>query len=251
MAATTTAEQQRPAPPSVPVRRRATLLLLILATVLTVAGSWLFYGSSWLRATRVQITGTRVLTPAQVEAAADVPLGGPLVSVDTDAITSRLTGRLRRIDHVVVERSWPHTIALKIVERTPAALLENDGNYTEVDAGGLRYATVENAPSGVPLVELRLARGAGYRHFGTKALLRSAVEVADDLPDAVRRQARVIRVRSYDGISIRLSGDRTVVWGSSENGARKAAVLTALMKAAGDADHFDVSAPTSPAVSSG
>jgi cell division protein FtsQ len=119
-----------------------------------------------------------------------------------------------------------------------------------VDADGLRFATVDTAPRGVPLVELTPVQGASYRHFGTKQLLKSAVEVAEDLPDAVRRQALVIRVRSYDGIAIRLTGGRTVVWGSAENGEEKAVALTALMKAAKGADHFDVSAPTSPAASS-
>ncbi|MFE2428020.1 cell division protein FtsQ/DivIB [Streptomyces sp. NPDC059373] len=250
MAATTTAEQQQAAPPSAPVRRRrATLVVLIAATVLVAGGTWLLYGSSWLRVTQVKVTGTKVLTPVEVEAAAAVPLGGPLASADTDGIASRLRKRLPRIDHVDVERSWPHTIALKVTERTPAALLESNGKYVEVDAGGVRFATIDSAPSGVPLVELTPAHGAGYRYFGTKTLLRAAVKVAGELPDAVRRQARVVRVTSYDGITVRLSGGRTVVWGSAENGAEKAAVLTALMKAAKGADQFDVSAPTSPAAS--
>jgi cell division protein FtsQ len=250
MAAPTTTEQA-PAPslPSAVRRRRAALLALIAATVLTAAGTWLLYGSSWLRATRVKVTGTQVLTPAQVREAAAVPLGGPLVSADTGAIEGRLTKRLRRIESVDISRSWPHTIELKVTERTPAAIVENDGKFIEVDADGVRFATVDTAPDGVPLIELTPVQGASYRHFGTKQLLKSAVDVAGDLPDAVRRQARVIRVRSYDGITIRLTRDRTVVWGSAESGEEKAAALTALMKAAKDAYHFDVSAPTSPAAS--
>ncbi|WP_329319172.1 cell division protein FtsQ/DivIB [Streptomyces sp. NBC_01262] len=247
-----TATEHAPAPslPRTVRRRRAALLLLIAATVLTAGGTWLFYGSSWLRVTRVKVTGTQVLTPAQVKAAAAVPLGGPLVSADTGAIEGRLVKRLSRIESVDISRSWPHTIELKVTERTPAAIVENDGKFIEVDADGLRFATVETAPRGVPLVELTPVQGASYRHFGTKQLLKSAVEVAEDLPDAVRRQALVIRVRSYDGIAIRLTGGRTVVWGSAENGEEKAVALTALMKAAKGADHFDVSAPTSPAASS-
>ncbi|MDX6347552.1 MAG: cell division protein FtsQ [Streptomyces sp.] len=254
MAAPTTAERQASpdsdGPPPTVRRRRATLAALIAATVLVAGGTWLLYGSSWLRVTQVKVTGAEVLTPAEVVAAAAVPLGGPLASADTDGIASRLTKRLPRIDHVDVERSWPHTIALKVTERTPAALVESKGKYVEVDADGVRFATIDSAPSGIPLVELTPAHGASYRYFGTKTLLRSAVEVAGDLPDAVRRQARVIRVSSYDGITVRLSGGRTVVWGSAENGSEKAAALTALMKAAKGADQFDVSAPTSPAASS-
>jgi len=252
--AASTATEQAPAPgqslPRAVRRRRAVLLLLIAATVLTAGGTWLVYGSSWLRVTRVKVTGTQVLTPAQVKAAAAVPLGGPLASADTGAIEGRLVKRLSRIESVDISRSWPHTIELKVTERTPAAIVENDGKFIEVDADGLRFATVDTAPRGVPLVELTPVQGASYRHFGTKQLLKSAVEVAEDLPDAVRRQALVIRVRSYDGIAFRLTGGRTVVWGSAENGEEKAVALTALMKAAKGADHFDVSAPTSPAASS-
>ena len=47
---------------------------------------------------------------------------------------------------------------------------------------------------------------------------------------------------------LELSRGRTVVWGSGEKGAAKARALTALMKAAPKARHFDVSAPTAPAV---
>lgn len=250
MAAPTTTEQAPTQSLSPAVRRRrAALLALIAATVLTAAGTWSLYGSSWLRVTHVDVTGTQVLTPAQVRQAAAISLGGPLVSADTEAIEERLTKRLHRIASVDISRSWPHTITLEVTERTPAAIVENDGKFIEVDADGVRFATVDTAPSGVPRIELMPVQGASYRHFGTKQLLKSAVEVAADLPDAVRRQALVIRVRSYDDIAVRLSRGRTVVWGSAESGEEKAAVLTALMKAAKDADHFDVSAPTSPAAS--
>lgn len=58
-----------------------------------------------------------------------------------------------------------------------------------------------------------------------------------------------VRVTSYDAISVRLTRDRVVTWGSGEDGRVKARVLTALMKAAPKAEQFDVSAPTAPAVS--
>jgi len=81
-------------------------------------------------------------------------------------------------------------------------------------------------------------------------LLQAAIEeVAGDLPDSLRGQATAVQVRSYDGITVELSRGREVVWGSAEDGAQKAAVLTALMKAQPQAAHFDVSAPSAPAAS--
>jgi cell division protein FtsQ len=188
-----------------------------------------------------------VLTPGQVRDAADVPLGGALASVDTDAIGRRLRKALPRIESVEVNRSWPHTIQLKVTERTPSALIKKGRKFIEVDPNGVRYATSDTAPKGVPLVELRPNQSPSLRIFGTKRLLQAAVEVAADLPSAVHKEAGAIRVRSYDNITIVLSGGRTVMWGSQERGGEKAVALTALMKAAGGANRFDVSAPSAPA----
>lgn len=257
MATPTTAERgenvpsdgARPVPsPAVRrARRRLAGLLLVAFTVLAGAGAWVVYGSSWLRVTQVAVTGTMVLTPEQVRAVAEVPTGRPVASVDTAAIERRLRDGLSRIAEVDVVRSWPHTIALNVTERTPAAVLRKGGAFIEVDAHGERFATVESAPKGAPLLELTGAESPSSRHFGTKRLLEAGVTVAARLPGPVRRAARVIRLDSYDGVTVELSGGRTVVWGSPEQGDEKAAVLTALMKASRNARRFDVSAPGAPA----
>ncbi|MEU5362840.1 FtsQ-type POTRA domain-containing protein [Streptomyces sp. NPDC005925] len=262
MAGTTTAErgerQQESSGPPV-VRRLGTRRLRViaaaaLALVLVSAGVlWLLYGSSWLRVERVTVSGTVLLTEAQVREAADVPVGEPLVSVDTDAVASRLREKLLRIDSVDVVRSWPHDIRLKVTERKAVLLVRKAGTFVEVDDGGVRFATVSQAPKGVPLLELRPARSgsaaASLRRFDAARLVREAVRVAGDLPPAVARQTERVTVRSYDDIALELSGGRTVAWGSSEQGGAKSRTLTALMKATPGAGRFDVSAPTAPASS--
>ncbi|MER7401239.1 FtsQ-type POTRA domain-containing protein [Streptomyces sp. NPDC000070] len=260
MAGSTTAErgerqQESSGPPPLLRSRRARLrALVILGLVLVFLGTptvWLFYGSEWLRAEHVSVSGTRVLTSAQVEAVADVPLGEPLISVDTDAIEARLRQKLPRIDSVDVVRSWPRGIDLKVVERTPVLIVQKGRKFIEVDDEGVRFATVSQAPKGVPALELTLSRSssaaASLRRFGESRLVREAVGVARAVPAAVARDTRSVKVRSYDDISLELRDGRTVVWGSSEQGAAKARTLTALMKATPGARYFDVSVPTAPA----
>ncbi|MFD3913167.1 cell division protein FtsQ/DivIB [Streptomyces sp. NPDC088147] len=225
------------------------LIALIAAVVLVAGGIWVLYGSSWLRVETVHTSGTDVLTHAEVEAAAVVPVGAPLISVDTDGIEARLRRKLPRIDSVEVIRSWPNGIGLKVIERKPALLLEKGAKFIEVDAGGVLFATVEKAPKDVPLLELTVDRSAGTQRFGTERLMREAVRVRAELPEKVAGDIRVVRVRSYDSISLELTGGRTVMWGSGEDGTAKARALTALMKAVPKAGHFDVSAPTAPAAS--
>ncbi|MEU0386514.1 cell division protein FtsQ/DivIB [Streptomyces chartreusis] len=262
MAGSTTAErgerqQESSGPPPVRrLRRRHLRMIVILGLVLVFLGIptvWLFYGSDWLRAERVSVSGTRILTRDQVEAAADVPLGKPLISVDTDAIETRLRQKLPRIDSVDVVRSWPHGIDLKVVERTPVLIVQKGGKFVEVDDEGVRFATVSEAPKGVPVLELTLSRSssaaASLRRFGEPRLVREAVGVARAVPAAVARDTRIVKVRSYDDISLELRDGRTIAWGSSEKGAAKARTLTALMKASPAARYFDVSVPTAPASS--
>jgi len=248
-------QQESSGPPLVrrlgPRRLRLIVVLALAAVLLGTAAVWLLYGSQWLRVEKVSVSGTKVLTPEQVREAADVPVGGPLISVDTDAIEARLRSKLPRIDAVDVVRSWPHGIGLKVTERSPVLVVKKGGNFVEVDGKGVRFATVSTPPKSVPTLELTLSpsgsSAASLRRFDEDRLVREAVKVAGDIPAAVARDTQVVKVRSYDDISLELSGGRTVSWGSGDKGAAKARTLTALMKAASGARYFDVSVPTAPA----
>ncbi|OSZ57030.1 cell division protein FtsQ [Streptomyces pharetrae CZA14] len=258
MAGPTTAQrgarqQESSGPPPARPPRPRTIAVLAVVLALLGAGGWVLYGSQWLRVEHVSVSGTRVLGPEQVREAADVPLGEPLVSVDTEAMESRLRQELPRIDEIDVVRSWPRGIGLEVTERTPVLVVEKGRKFVEVDDEGVRFATVSDAPKGVPLLELKPSRSrsasASLRRFGEPRLVREAVRVAGALPAAVARRTRTVEVRSFDDITLKLADGRTVAWGSGEKGAAKARTLTALMKAAPDARHFDVSVPTAPASS--
>ncbi|MEU1279020.1 FtsQ-type POTRA domain-containing protein [Streptomyces sp. NPDC005805] len=230
---------------------RRVLAAAVATALLAAGGTWVLYGSDWLRTEDVRVSGTGVLAPGAVERAARVPLGAPLASVDTDAVAARLRTALPRIRSVEVDRSWPHRIDLRVTERTPVLLLKKGPRFGEVDADGVQFATVDRAPRGVPLLELDATASPSRGRFGADRLLTEAVTVRGDLPEAALKALTVLQVRSYDDISLRLSGDRTVLWGSSEDGAAKARTLTALLKASPKARHFDVSAPTAPATTGG
>ncbi|MGW4684241.1 cell division protein FtsQ/DivIB [Streptomyces sp. NPDC004244] len=232
------------------LRGRGRLVAVASAAALLAGGvCWVLYGSAWLRIEKVTTSGTQVLTSEQVLTAAAVPVGAPLVAVDTDEIAQRVRERLPRVDSVDVVRAWPRGIGLRVTERKPVLLIKKDANFVEVDASGVRFDTVAKAPGGVPLLELNAARSPGGRRFDEQRLLREAVGVAGDLPEPVAKETVQVKVGSYDAIVLELTRGRTVVWGSGEQGDAKRRALTALLKAAPGAAHFDVSVPTAPAVS--
>ncbi|MCZ7413773.1 cell division protein FtsQ/DivIB [Streptomyces sp. WMMC897] len=244
-------------PPRLPsgLSRRTALLLAAAATAAVAGfGVWVLYGSSWLRAEHVRVAGTRELTPDRVRAAAGVPLGEPLAGVDTGAIERRIEEALGRVAEAKAVRDWPDGITLELTERTPRLVVAKpgeEGTYVEIDAEGVRYAEVRERPAGVPLLVFDLDGSRSDAFFGPGRLRAEAVRVAVALPKAVREDTRTVRVRSFDSVTLELTGDRTVLWGSGEDGAAKAKVLTALMKAEKDAEHYNVSVPSAPAASGG
>lgn len=252
------------APPAPPrsrrwwrLRRRTVLLSAVAAVVLGGFSGWALYGSHWLRVERVTVgwadspPSPRELTREQVLDAAGVPVGEPMAALDAAAVRERLLDRLPRLESVDIARAWPHEVVLKVTERQAEVLVETDGGYIEVDAGGVEFARVPEAVPGVPLLVLSLDAGPSLRRFGEERVRAGAVAVAAALPEEVRRETEVIRVRSYDAIVLELTGDRTVLWGSPDQRRAKAEALVALMKAASAAGHFDVSVPSAPAASAG
>ncbi|MFD7910391.1 cell division protein FtsQ/DivIB [Streptomyces sp. NPDC059752] len=238
-----------PRGPGARLRRGPVLASLAAAVVLVAGGTWVLYGSSWLRVEKVAATGMDVLTSEQVLGAAAVPLGAPLVSVDTEEIEGRVRGRLPRIDSVDVVRAWPHGIGLKVTERKPVLLIKKDANFVEVDASGVRFDTVPKAPAGVPVLELNAGRSPSARRFDEERLLHEAVLVAGALPEPIAKETVQVKVGSYDSVVLELTGGRSVTWGSGEQSDAKGRALNALLKAAPKAAHFDVSVPTAPAAS--
>ncbi|MBC3841983.1 FtsQ-type POTRA domain-containing protein [Streptacidiphilus sp. 4-A2] len=231
-------------------RRGFAALGLLVALLLGTAG-WLVYFSPVLDVRVVSVSGTAVLTPAQVLAAARVPLGGPLERLDSGAVRARVLEALPRVAQVRVSTDLPHTVRLRITERVAVAAVRlADGGFTEVDPAGVDFATAPVPPTGVPVVELALSAAgrAALPDFPQSVLVNGAVRIARALPPALARETGVVVVHSYDDMELQLAGGATVLWGSPERDARKAVVLVALLKQ--KAATYNVTAPDDPALRS-
>jgi len=218
-------------------RLRAALPWAIGAGVLLMIGGlvWLVYGTSVLGVRQVRVVGTDFLTPLQVEQAAAVGMNEPLARVDLDAVRDRVR-RLPAVDRVAVRRSWPSTLVVEVVERSPvAAVPAAGGQFSLIDRSGVPYREVGTRPDGLPLVRIP-APGPG--DVNTQSALKVLAALSADL----REQLVAIAVAGPAQIKLELSKDRTVVWGDDTQSETKSQVATALLKRA--KNEIDVSAPS-------
>ncbi|MFF1786593.1 cell division protein FtsQ/DivIB [Kitasatospora sp. NPDC058243] len=237
--------------PRLRLSRRGIVVLSVLGAVVLGVLAWVVFFSSVLDVREVAVQGPKdeKLTADQVREAIGGIGDGPLARVDLDAVQRRVEA-IPRVAKAEVWRGWPHTLRVKVVQRTAVAAVKGeDGQFTQVDAVGVSFATEAAPPEGVPVVELRLSQQAKDADgvISRAQLVQGAVSVAAGLPPEVAKRAGAVLVHSYDDIQLQLSGGATVRWGSPEQTDRKARTLVALMAQKGS--NFDVSAPEAPAVS--
>lgn len=215
-------------------RRRVALLGGGVAVVVALL-VWLFYFSSLLAVHTVSVTGERAMTIAEIEAAAKVRFGTPLIDADLGAIRQRVQA-LAGIQSVTVSRSWPQTINIDVTERVPVAVVSTPAGLREIDASGVLFGHPPRRPRGLPLLELTGSVDA--------RALRGAATVAGSLPTSILRQVSAITVRTMDDIRLNLTRGRHVRWGSANDSAIKAEVAAALLRLHNAV--IDVSVPSNP-----
>lgn len=218
------------------LRRRTTVLLVVLAVLGVAVAAWF---SPLLAVRSITVRGTEVLTRAQVLTALDVKDGTRLLPLDTTAAAARVLTALPRAATVRVSRSLPSGLTVTVVERTAVAWVKENGAQHLLDRSSVDFATTA-PPPGLP--ELTDVGGGAASAAG-----RAALEVLASLPAPLRTQVRSAAATTPDAVTLTLTNDRRLVWGSTAEPARKAAVALALLTQ--PATTYDVSSPDLPTTS--
>ena len=202
--------------------RRRLLVAVAAAVVVVLLGTWLIAFSSVFGVRTIQVRGNHLLTADQVRAAADISNGTPLVRVDSSAATKRVE-RLAEVASAQVSTSFPSAVVITIEERAPVGYLRRAGRVELVDHTGALYRTVAAPPAGLP----KLVVPSGAKQRRTAAAVAT---VANALPHQVRRHVISVQALDPDSITLVLTGDRVVRWGTAERTADKARLLPALLR---------------------
>ena len=211
---------------------RAAFLGLAAAGLIGIL-AWVLLGSRLLVVRSIGVTGTHLVPVTQVLTAADVPMGLPLMRVNTGTVASRVE-RIPQVQSAAVSRAWPDRLVITVVERKPALAVPAGSGYDLVDQTGviLRYAAVR--PVGLPRF---VPVGALPGNPG----LRAAASVMRSLPSRLARRVTSVTAPTADSVTLQLTRGVTVDWGSTGLAAQKARVLVILLRT--HAHYYDVSAP--------
>ncbi|MEO6996617.1 MAG: FtsQ-type POTRA domain-containing protein [Terracoccus sp.] len=223
-------------------RRRPRVIASVAVALLLLVGlvAWLGWFSPVFTADTVVVQGASKAQSAQVRRVAAVPLGGPVLRVDTDAVTGRLQADREWAD-IVVERSLPHTVTITVRPRSAAlAVRTSAGTVEVVDGDGFVIRSVDAPPKGVPLVT------AGTTVV-TSAGVTAALQALSALDPTLRKTVSGVTVSAADQVKFTLTvkgARKTVVWGGPGDAATKARLVTILAGQPGST--VDVSVPSSP-----
>jgi cell division protein FtsQ len=221
-------------------RRRLAAALLGVVVLLVVVGLGtrvLLYDAGLANVEDLTVTGLTTVPEQAVRDAAAVTPGGPLISVDTAGIASRVAA-LEGIASVEVRRAWPHTVEVEVTERVPVALWQTAAGLYEVDTTGLSYRRAPDPPPALPRLTFA---GVAPQDPATAA----AITVLRDLTEPLRAQVATVAVAGTQ-VTLGLVDDRSVRWGDPERSADKIAVLGPLLGQPGSV--YDVSSPDLPTV---
>ena len=202
-----------------------------LIVVVVAASLWSLYKTPWFIAKEVKVLGVARLDQADVVEQAKVTLNGPLISVPLASIQSRLT-KFPEVDTVTVERGWPHTVLITIRERVPVAYQQTASGVTLIDKLGRASGLAKKVPDGMVLIE----------GSANTPAMKAAVDVLAAVPTDWK--VDFITASTQDSVTVHLKDNSTIVFGSGERVADKAAVAEALL--ANKYTYIDVSAPDVP-----
>ncbi len=219
------------------VRGLKVLMWTAVLAVVVVGLGLLLYFTPIMSARSIVVTGIGAVPQEEVVAAVGVAAGTPLLQVNTDAVAERVAG-IRRIASARVQRQYPSTLRITVVERVPVVVRDYPDGVHLFDRDGVDFATGP-PPPGIPYLD---TENPGPADPATEAALQVMTSLRPDVASQVGR----VSAPSVAAITLTLIDGRTVVWGTTDRTEEKALKLAALLTQPGRI--YDVSSPDLPTV---
>ena len=207
--------------------------LIALATAIIVGlASYALGWSTLFTVSSVEIKGTDQFLPQNVK------VGEKLARVEPRAVASTYEN-FAFVQDAQVSRNWiSGKVSISITTRTPVAIFNNQA----IDASGKAFMVKGDLPAALPQIQA-----------GNIEIAVTAVEFMTSLPDEIRSDLKILKVRSTGAyvLEVDVEGRKVEVrWGLATDNELKAKVYQALLAQPENAKlkRMDLSAPHAPIV---
>lgn len=223
-------------------RRRLRWVVAAVVVVVVVVGAFAVTQSPALDVDQITLSGASRTEEAAARAASGIEVGSPMVALDAPAAERRIEA-LPWVERATVSRSWPGTVQVAVVQRTPVAVVGSGTAAVTVDRDGQALGPASDADlpvvSGDPVA-------AGEE---LAAAQRWVVATLADLPSELRSEVAAASA-TPTGIRLTLTDDIEVRWGDSSQPTAKADAVQVLLEQADRATiaTIDVTVPRAATV---
>jgi len=207
------------------------LLALAIAVIVGLA-SYALGWSTLFTVSSVEIKGTDQFLPQSVK------VGEKLARVEPRAVASTYEN-FAFVQDAQVSRNWiSGKVTISITTRTPVAIFNNQA----IDDSGKAFVVKGNLPAALPQIQA-----------SNVEIAVTAVEFMTSLPDEIRSNLKILKVRSTGAyvMDVDVEGRKVEVrWGFATDNELKAKVYKALLAQPENAKlkRMDLSAPHAPIV---
>jgi len=207
------------------------LLALVTAIIVGLA-SYALGWSTLFTVSSVEIKGTDQFLPQSVK------VGEKLARVEPRAVASTYEN-FAFVQDAQVSRNWiSGKVTISITTRTPVAIFDNQA----IDDSGKAFVVKGNLPAALPQIQA-----------SNVEIAVTAVEFMTSLPDEIRSNLKILKVRSTGAyvMDVDVEGRKVEVrWGFATDNELKAKVYKALLAQPENAKlkRMDLSAPHAPIV---
>ena len=149
----------------------------------------------------VYLEGQHYAKDADIIQSMDLQIGDPLMHIDIQDIKTKLEA-LPWIRYAIVERIYPHTLRIRVVERKPVALWQYENQVQLIDSTGFVIPETDLKPFSDLI--LLVGEDAPAHTDSLMAILDSSPAVTKMVSSAIRVSKRRWNIRLHNGIEIKL-----------------------------------------------
>lgn len=209
------------------------LIIIVLATAFTPL----------LAIDKIIVSGESRVSEKQIQHLLQKYVGTPLTLINESAVAADLKG-FPIIESIALVSRPPHTLEIRVTERTPIAIVVQNGRQYLYDPAGVKLGQAKgNEKLPTVIVSGNPKNSTTYKQ---------AIDVILALPLQLLDRVAYIQAKTRDNVTLRLRGAsaQNIIWGDSENSILKSKVLkTLLLKTSTKIRAtFDVSSPLTPSV---